>query len=715
MDDVSAAGVKHPGARCQAPEGVGKWPPRGGSRIVPPMNQSQPAPEESGFPGGAYRANLYVYDPHGRIDWYAIAPQSFAEGRYFTMGRSPDCNIVLADGSVSAHHAYIASNGGELFLRDLGSTNGVLVNDERMSEVALRHGDVLRMGATDIRFLFSYREGPVQLVLEFVEGPNAGRSLATYGSSTTIGRLNCAVNLHGPGLAPQHVRIDAYGPELMYVVNLRRENLTRLNDGLVEGISTARDGDVLTIGEHVLRLRVVDASDVAATDEVPQGLGTLQIATDSGVRAQAPVAQILMSADDLQRLDAAHFARTGEDPTSLEMFPPSEAALLGPVPTPAVSPPPAPPPPAVSRPVRERPAADPAGRSGRHPPIAGRAPGPIPAQPRRRALWPWFVAIPLLMVAGALFALKLTPIRRNATLVGEILPSQEQPLASPARARVEKLLVAVGDRVSARDALLTLVDLDVEAEVAGLAAQIAALQHPPAPTVRAVGRAEGRIDAGQLAALSRAEVALATARGALDDANAAYNRREATFDSVTVAQRAVDEAAAAVDRQRAALTREVRRRDPGAGPSVDVERLARLMAQREAAEKKLFVTLEAPRAGLVLTFGMPDLRVGSTLRKDQPVLVLGDVSRVTARLGVPPESLAEVEAARQAIVTPEGFKEPRIPVTFERAGPAARADGTFPLDTLLENPNGLFRPGQRVRAEVELPRTDALSFLFGTR
>ena len=96
------------------------------------------APEDSGFPGGAYRANLYVYDPYGRIDWYAIAPQSFAEGKYFTLGRSPDCNISLADGSVSAHHAYIAAERGELFVRDLGSTNGVLVNDCKMAEAALR-------------------------------------------------------------------------------------------------------------------------------------------------------------------------------------------------------------------------------------------------------------------------------------------------------------------------------------------------------------------------------------------------------------------------------------------------------------------------------------------------------------------------------------------------------------------------------------------------
>lgn len=675
------------------------------------MNPSQPAPEESGFPGGAYRANLYVYDPHGRIDWYAIAPQSFAEDRYFTMGRSPDCNISLADGSVSAHHAYIAAEGGELFLRDLDSTNGVHVNDGRMAEVALRHGDVLRMGATDIRFLFSYREGPVQLVLEFVEGPNAGRCVATYGSSTTIGRLNCAVNLNGHGLAPQHVRVDAYGPELMYVVNLRRENLTLLNETVVEGISTARDGDVLTIGEHVVRLRIVDAGDVAATDEVPPGLGTLQISTDSGVRAQAPVAQIRMSADDLERLDAAHVAQSGREPTSLEMLATGDALvpLVPLVPVPAQETP------VAARIPRERPPADSAAPRGRHAPVSGRAADSTPRQPRRRALWPWAVAIPLLMIAAALLALRFTPIRRSATLMGEILPSQEQSIVAPVRARVEKLLIRVGDRVSARDALLTVVDLEVEAEIASLTAQIEALEASPAPTIPVDGRPERRVDAAQLAALSRAEVALAAARTGLDDANAAYNRREATFDSVSTARRVVDDATAAVERERAALTRDVRRRPSAPGVSPNIERLARLMAQRDAAERKLFVTLEAPRAGVVLTFGTPDLRVGSTLREQQPVLLIGDVSRVTARLGVPPDALVEVEAARQAILTPEGFKEPRIPVTFERAGPAARSDGTFPLDTLLENPNGLFRPGQRVRAEVEFNSTNGLIWLFGAR
>ena len=66
------------------------------------------------LPGGAYRANLYVYDPFGRVDWYALPPSSFVGDRYFTIGRGTDCDIALQDGSVSSHHAVLALEKGAL-------------------------------------------------------------------------------------------------------------------------------------------------------------------------------------------------------------------------------------------------------------------------------------------------------------------------------------------------------------------------------------------------------------------------------------------------------------------------------------------------------------------------------------------------------------------------------------------------------------------------
>ncbi|MBN1605156.1 MAG: FHA domain-containing protein [Polyangiaceae bacterium] len=48
------------------------------------------------------------------------------------VGRSSDCNLVVDDASVSRRHAQLKVEGGRVFVEDLGSANGVLVNDERI-------------------------------------------------------------------------------------------------------------------------------------------------------------------------------------------------------------------------------------------------------------------------------------------------------------------------------------------------------------------------------------------------------------------------------------------------------------------------------------------------------------------------------------------------------------------------------------------------------
>ena len=714
---------------------------------------SPPMAGADGFPGGAYRANLYVYDTYGRIEWYAIAPQSFGEGRYFTLGRSPDCNIALNDSSVSAHHAYIAAERGELFVRDLGSTNGVLVNNGKVAEAALRHGDVLRMGATDIRFLFSYKDGPVQVLLEFLEGPNAGRTLSTYGSSTTVGRSNCAVNLHGHGLAPQHIRIDAYGPELLYVVNLRRENETHRNGERVEGIATARDGDVLQVGEHSIRLHVVEADRAdRVSDEVPNGLGTLQLAADSGMRAQAPVHQLILSADEQDRLEAAHasaeipvvdppiFDDSG-DRTSLEM--PPAAELLEPPKPPAPRAPPLAPSPSPSskrRPVRsprdERP-------SDRHPPVPGDR---RPTSRHRLPAWAPAALITAAALLVGMVVLHFIPVRQTLVLQGEVMAGEELPVSSPVRARVEAVQARIGDRVAGRDPLIRLVDLDVEAQLAALAERIDKLGQagtgvvPPGavpPVTPRTGDARNAPDGGGLGrsqattALSEAEVNVATAHAELADATAAFNRREIPFDELERARAKVAATEAILAGRRAAAVNSPPDRpkrparipgpvvDAAAAaigslvPAADPQERARLQSEHDALEKKLYVNLEAPKGGVLLNTAGPALRVGDAVRKEQRLFMLGEVTRVTAHLLVPSEKLGVVEGAGRALIAPVGFQEPRMPVNFTHASGAAGPDGNFDIEVVLENPNGAFRPGQKVTADVQLPAGDALSWLFG--
>ena len=65
----------------------------------------------------------------------------------FLIGRDRDCDLPLADGTVSRHHAVLATAGERLLLRDLGSSNGTFANGQPVAgEVELSAGDRLRLG-----------------------------------------------------------------------------------------------------------------------------------------------------------------------------------------------------------------------------------------------------------------------------------------------------------------------------------------------------------------------------------------------------------------------------------------------------------------------------------------------------------------------------------------------------------------------------------------
>jgi len=69
-----------------------------------------------------------------------------------TVGRLPECDIVLADSNVSRRHAEVRRQGNGFVVVDLGSTNGTKVNGVGVRERRLADGDELRVGNTRLRF-----------------------------------------------------------------------------------------------------------------------------------------------------------------------------------------------------------------------------------------------------------------------------------------------------------------------------------------------------------------------------------------------------------------------------------------------------------------------------------------------------------------------------------------------------------------------------------
>jgi pSer/pThr/pTyr-binding forkhead associated (FHA) protein len=69
------------------------------------------------------------------------------------IGKGPLNDLILADPAVSTAHAVIRREGGHYTLTDLGSRNGTLLNDERLTEPRpLKHGDVIKMGRCTLTF-----------------------------------------------------------------------------------------------------------------------------------------------------------------------------------------------------------------------------------------------------------------------------------------------------------------------------------------------------------------------------------------------------------------------------------------------------------------------------------------------------------------------------------------------------------------------------------
>lgn len=71
------------------------------------------------------------------------------------IGRDLRFDIRPKDPEISRCHAMLTFNGTGFVLKDMGSTNGTYLNEERLpfgTERALRHGDIVRIGRTSMRY-----------------------------------------------------------------------------------------------------------------------------------------------------------------------------------------------------------------------------------------------------------------------------------------------------------------------------------------------------------------------------------------------------------------------------------------------------------------------------------------------------------------------------------------------------------------------------------
>ena len=91
---------------------------------------------------------------HGPLVLRLVAPpevkgRTFPLGEEVTVGRAAGCQVTIDDTYASQLHARVFLRDGQVFVEDLGSTNGTYLNRNKVSgPMVLQRGDKLQIGNT---------------------------------------------------------------------------------------------------------------------------------------------------------------------------------------------------------------------------------------------------------------------------------------------------------------------------------------------------------------------------------------------------------------------------------------------------------------------------------------------------------------------------------------------------------------------------------------
>ncbi len=106
------------------------------------------AAARNGFPGAAVQATVLSLFYQG--ERYTVTKDRFVIGR----GKQSS-DLTLKDPNVSRQHAMIEFQNGVYFMVDMGSTNGVEYNGQRIARKQITEGDVFKI--CDHELSFTYR------------------------------------------------------------------------------------------------------------------------------------------------------------------------------------------------------------------------------------------------------------------------------------------------------------------------------------------------------------------------------------------------------------------------------------------------------------------------------------------------------------------------------------------------------------------------------
>jgi len=126
----------------QRPAPSAPKPPPVGSMAPPPL----PGAGTPASVGGAAMSSLHVIFNGQKIP---VQKEEFVIGR-----GSKSADLPIKDGNISRRHAAVVWQDGAFFRKDLGSTNGIEFNGQRVDTRRIEDGDVYQLCDYELRFTY---------------------------------------------------------------------------------------------------------------------------------------------------------------------------------------------------------------------------------------------------------------------------------------------------------------------------------------------------------------------------------------------------------------------------------------------------------------------------------------------------------------------------------------------------------------------------------
>jgi len=105
------------------------------------------------------------------------------------LGTSDGCHVTLSDVTISGVHAELQRTNRGILIRDLGSTNGTFIGDNRIQGIYADGATTVRLGNSEIRITPLRKESPIELAADDRFGDLVGASVAMRATFAKLERI----------------------------------------------------------------------------------------------------------------------------------------------------------------------------------------------------------------------------------------------------------------------------------------------------------------------------------------------------------------------------------------------------------------------------------------------------------------------------------------------------------------------------------------------